>query len=49
MRAATAAEGRDPAELKLFPMITLIIGKTLEEAQAKRRDLENTAITEVFW
>ena len=40
MRAAAAAEGRDPSELKFFPMITPIIGKTVEEAQAKRKELE---------
>jgi alkanesulfonate monooxygenase SsuD/methylene tetrahydromethanopterin reductase-like flavin-dependent oxidoreductase (luciferase family) len=43
MRAAAAAEGRDPSELKFFPMITPIIGKTLEEAQAKRKELEKYA------
>jgi len=35
MRAAAAAYGRDPSELKFFPQITPIIGRTLEEAQAK--------------
>lgn len=43
MRAAAAEFGRDPAELKFFPMITPIIGKTLEEAQEKRRNLEKYA------
>jgi alkanesulfonate monooxygenase SsuD/methylene tetrahydromethanopterin reductase-like flavin-dependent oxidoreductase (luciferase family) len=43
MRAAATAEGRDPSELKFFPMITPIIGKTLEEAQAKRKELEKYA------
>lgn len=35
MRAAAAAYGRDPSEVKFFPQITPIIGRTLEEAQAK--------------
>jgi alkanesulfonate monooxygenase SsuD/methylene tetrahydromethanopterin reductase-like flavin-dependent oxidoreductase (luciferase family) len=37
--AAAAAEGRDPSELKFLPMITPIIGKSLEEAQTKRKEL----------
>jgi alkanesulfonate monooxygenase SsuD/methylene tetrahydromethanopterin reductase-like flavin-dependent oxidoreductase (luciferase family) len=43
MRAAAAAEDHEPSELKFFPMITAIISKTLEEAQAKRKDLEKYA------
>lgn len=35
MRAATAANGRDPQSIKFFPCIMPIIGKTREEAQAK--------------
>lgn len=35
-----ASYGRDPKELKFFPMITPILGRTLEEAQAKRAMLE---------
>ncbi|EXJ80690.1 hypothetical protein A1O3_06974 [Capronia epimyces CBS 606.96] len=35
MRAAAAANGRDPQSLKFFPCIMPIIGRTQEEAQAK--------------
>jgi alkanesulfonate monooxygenase SsuD/methylene tetrahydromethanopterin reductase-like flavin-dependent oxidoreductase (luciferase family) len=35
IRAAAAANGRDPNHIKVFPQIAPIIGKTLEEAQAK--------------
>lgn len=40
MREMAASYGRDPKELKFFPMITPILGRTLEEAQAKRAMLE---------
>lgn len=35
MRAQAAANGRDPQHIKFFPQITPIIGRSLEEAQAK--------------
>lgn len=35
IREAAAKAGRDPNHIKLFPMITPIIGRTVEEAQAK--------------
>lgn len=35
MRAAAAAQGRDPNHIKFFPQCAPIIGRTLEEAQAK--------------
>lgn len=35
IRAAAAANGRDPNHIKVFPQITPILGKTVEEAQAK--------------
>jgi alkanesulfonate monooxygenase SsuD/methylene tetrahydromethanopterin reductase-like flavin-dependent oxidoreductase (luciferase family) len=35
IRAAAAANGRDPNHIKVFPQITPILGRTLEEAQAK--------------
>lgn len=42
MRAAAAANGRDPSSIKFFPCIMPIIGKTKEEAEAKyKRAVEN--------
>lgn len=35
IRAAVAANGRDPNHIKVFPQCTPIVGRTLEEAQAK--------------
>ncbi|RDW57187.1 hypothetical protein BP6252_13835 [Coleophoma cylindrospora] len=35
VRAAAAAYGRDPNHVKVFPQITPILGRTMEEAQAK--------------
>ncbi|EXJ82049.1 hypothetical protein A1O1_08118 [Capronia coronata CBS 617.96] len=35
IRAAAAANGRDPNHIKVFPQIAPIIGRTMEEAQAK--------------
>jgi alkanesulfonate monooxygenase SsuD/methylene tetrahydromethanopterin reductase-like flavin-dependent oxidoreductase (luciferase family) len=35
VRAAAAANGRDPKSIKFFPGISPIVGRTLEEAQAK--------------
>jgi len=35
VRAAAAALGRDPNHIKIFPQMTPILGRTLEEAQAK--------------
>ena len=35
IRKMAIAEGRDPYDVKFFPQITPIIGRTLEEAQAK--------------
>jgi alkanesulfonate monooxygenase SsuD/methylene tetrahydromethanopterin reductase-like flavin-dependent oxidoreductase (luciferase family) len=35
MRDLAAQEGRDPSDLKFFPMLTPVLGRTLEEAQAK--------------
>lgn len=35
IRAAAAANGRDPQHIKVFPQIAPILGRTLEEAQAK--------------
>ncbi|RDW88309.1 bacterial luciferase-like protein [Coleophoma cylindrospora] len=35
VREAAAANGRDPTDIKFFPQITPILGRTLEEAQAK--------------
>ncbi|RDW63904.1 dimethyl-sulfide monooxygenase-3 [Coleophoma crateriformis] len=35
IRAAAAANGRDPNHVKFFPQITPILGRTVEEAQAK--------------
>ena len=35
IRAAAAANGRDPQHIKVFPQMTPIIGRTVEEAQAK--------------
>ncbi|KAI1344642.1 Nitrilotriacetate monooxygenase component A/pristinamycin IIA synthase subunit A [Xylariaceae sp. FL0016] len=37
MRAAAAANGRDPSSIKFFPCIMPIIGRTREEANAKHR------------
>ncbi|KFA62640.1 hypothetical protein S40285_08028 [Stachybotrys chlorohalonatus IBT 40285] len=37
MRAAAAANGRDPTSIKFFPCFMPIIGKTREEAQAKHQ------------
>lgn len=36
VREAAAANGRDPNHIKIFPQITPILGRTLEEAEAKR-------------
>src|SRR5688572_23577797 len=35
VREAAAANGRDPNHIKVFPQITPILGRTVEEAQAK--------------
>jgi alkanesulfonate monooxygenase SsuD/methylene tetrahydromethanopterin reductase-like flavin-dependent oxidoreductase (luciferase family) len=35
VRAAAVANGRDPNHVKIFPQMTPILGRTLEEAQAK--------------
>ncbi|RDW74815.1 hypothetical protein BP6252_05957 [Coleophoma cylindrospora] len=35
VRALAAQEGRDPEDVKFFPLLTPILGRTLEEAQAK--------------
>lgn len=35
IRAAAAADGRDPNHIKVFPQMTPILGRTMEEAQAK--------------
>lgn len=35
MREACVIAGRDPTELKFFPQMTPILGRTMEEAQAK--------------
>lgn len=35
IREAAAANGRDPNHIKVFPQITPVLGRTLEEAQAK--------------
>ncbi|RDW74808.1 hypothetical protein BP6252_05950 [Coleophoma cylindrospora] len=35
LRAAAAANGRDPSHIKFFPQITPVLGRTVEEAQAK--------------
>jgi alkanesulfonate monooxygenase SsuD/methylene tetrahydromethanopterin reductase-like flavin-dependent oxidoreductase (luciferase family) len=35
IRAAAAAYGRDPNHIKVFPQITPIVGRTMEEAKAK--------------
>ncbi|CZR67946.1 uncharacterized protein PAC_17845 [Phialocephala subalpina] len=35
LRAAAAAYGRDPSRVKVFPQITPILGRAMEEAQAK--------------
>ncbi|KAH8657099.1 putative monooxygenase moxC [Tricladium varicosporioides] len=35
IREMAAANGRDPQHIKVFPQMTIILGKTLEEAQAK--------------
>lgn len=35
VRAAAAAHGRNPQHAKIFPQMTPILGRTLEEAQAK--------------
>ena len=35
IRAAATAHGRDPDHIKVFPQITPILGRTMEEAQAK--------------
>lgn len=35
IRAAAAANGRDPNHIKVFPQMAPIIGRTVEEAQAK--------------
>lgn len=43
IRAEAASKGRDPSSLKFFVGISPIIGKTLEEAQAKyKRAVENS-------
>ncbi|KUJ08659.1 bacterial luciferase-like protein [Mollisia scopiformis] len=35
LRAAAASHGRDPNHVKVFPQMTPILGRTVEEAQAK--------------
>jgi alkanesulfonate monooxygenase SsuD/methylene tetrahydromethanopterin reductase-like flavin-dependent oxidoreductase (luciferase family) len=35
IRAAAATNGRDPNHIKVFPQMTPILGRTLEEAEAK--------------
>jgi alkanesulfonate monooxygenase SsuD/methylene tetrahydromethanopterin reductase-like flavin-dependent oxidoreductase (luciferase family) len=35
IRAAAAANGRDPNHIKVFPQMAPIVGRTIEEAQAK--------------
>jgi alkanesulfonate monooxygenase SsuD/methylene tetrahydromethanopterin reductase-like flavin-dependent oxidoreductase (luciferase family) len=35
IRASAASHGRDPNHVKIFPQMTPILGRTLEEAQAK--------------
>lgn len=35
LRAAAASHGRNPNHVKVFPQMTPILGRTLEEAQAK--------------
>jgi alkanesulfonate monooxygenase SsuD/methylene tetrahydromethanopterin reductase-like flavin-dependent oxidoreductase (luciferase family) len=35
VRALAVKEGRDPTDINFFPNITPIVGRTLEEAQAK--------------
>lgn len=40
VRAACVTHGRDPYDVKLFASMTPIIGRTLEEAQEKKRIFE---------
>jgi alkanesulfonate monooxygenase SsuD/methylene tetrahydromethanopterin reductase-like flavin-dependent oxidoreductase (luciferase family) len=40
IRASAIAHGRDPYDIKLFASMTPIIGRTLEEAEEKRRIFE---------
>jgi alkanesulfonate monooxygenase SsuD/methylene tetrahydromethanopterin reductase-like flavin-dependent oxidoreductase (luciferase family) len=43
VRALAVKEGRDPYDVKFFPMLTPVLGHTLEEAQAKY-DLAETYV-----
>ncbi|ETN38230.1 uncharacterized protein HMPREF1541_06261 [Cyphellophora europaea CBS 101466] len=43
IRAAAAANGRDPNHIKVFPQMAPIIGRTLEEAQAKYEKYKSMA------
>ncbi|RDW57038.1 nitrilotriacetate monooxygenase component A IIA synthase subunit A-2 [Coleophoma cylindrospora] len=38
VRAAAVAHGRDPYDIKLFASMTPIIGRTVEEAEAKKKE-----------
>ncbi|KAF2014039.1 putative dibenzothiophene desulfurization enzyme A [Aaosphaeria arxii CBS 175.79] len=46
IRATAAALGRDPQSIKIFAVITPIIGRTEEEAQAKYQEALNYTSTE---
>lgn len=43
MRAMAVAEGRDPYDIKFFPQLNPIVGRTLEEAQEKYRIVRENA------
>jgi alkanesulfonate monooxygenase SsuD/methylene tetrahydromethanopterin reductase-like flavin-dependent oxidoreductase (luciferase family) len=43
IREAAAANGRDPNHIKVYPQIAPILGRTLEEAQAKHTKYEEAA------
>jgi alkanesulfonate monooxygenase SsuD/methylene tetrahydromethanopterin reductase-like flavin-dependent oxidoreductase (luciferase family) len=43
MRAMAVQEGRDPYDIKFFPGLSVIVGRTLEEAQEKYRIAEENA------
>lgn len=43
IRAAAVAAGRDPYDVKMIPSITPILGRTLEEAEAKLKRAEEYA------
>lgn len=40
IRRLAAAEGRDPSHIKMFPSLQVIVGRTKQEAEAKRDEIQ---------